>query len=105
MPTIADLYDAGRRITRMSGEDYGTYLQGYRDDSNIRRSQRNAVSSYMRKHVMNWETVVPPGEYGRITVLEDGRIDFCAGQYAPTEYYFHVLEVCRRMRQLREIAA
>ena len=104
MQTINDIFNAGRAITRMSAEDYGTYWQGYRDDSNRRRNQRRAVNAFMKRHVMDWEMIVPPGRYGRITVSDNG-VSYCAGQYAPTEYYFYVLEVCRCMYQRREALA
>jgi hypothetical protein len=101
MTTIADLFAAGRTITRMNGEDYAGYWQGYRDDSNRRRSQRRAANTYLRHHLLYWDEVIPPGEYGRITVAADG-VHYCAGQHAPTEYYGYVLDVLRRMVQLRE---
>jgi hypothetical protein len=102
--TIADLFNAGRRITRMDGADYGSYWEGYRADSNSRRRQRNAAHKLRAEALLPWDAVIPAGDYGRITIGADGAIHYCAGQYAPTEYYWHVAECLRRLRQLRNAA-
>jgi len=103
--TVADLFNAGRRITRMDAADYGGYAQGWRDDSNHRRRSRNAANKARAEHCIPWDTIIPAGEHGRITISPDGSIRYCAGQYAPTEYYWHVAEVCHRLHRLRSLAA
>tara|TARA_B100000085_G_C18158938_1_gene356589 strand:+ start:142 stop:264 length:123 start_codon:yes stop_codon:yes gene_type:complete len=37
-----------------------------------------------------------PGNYGRLNILEDGTPYYVAGQYAPTEIWFWVLEYLDR---------
>ena len=100
--TVADLFAAGRTITRMDGRNYQGYPQGYRDDSNTRRSQRRAAESYRSEHLLAWDLIIPPGEYDRIDITPAGKVEYCAGQYATTEFYGCVRSVLVRLRQLRE---
>lgn len=103
--TLADVFNAGRTITRMDGADYGGYIEGYRADSNRRRCQRNAANRVRSEHMLAWDTPVPAGEYGRITIQSDGKIYFCAGQYAPCEYYWHVEQLCHSLARMRKAVA
>lgn len=103
--TLADVFNAGRTITRMDSADYGGYIEGYRADSNRRRCQRNAANRVRSEHMLAWDTPVPAGEYGRITIQPDGAIFYCAGLYAPTEYYFYVEQLCYSLARMRETVA
>ncbi len=99
--TVADLFEAGRHITRIDSRDYSGCPEGYRADNNVRRRQRNAALRLRAEALIPWDHSIPAGDYGRITVAAGGGIQFCASQYAPTEYYYHVGECLRRLRQLR----
>jgi hypothetical protein len=103
--TLADVFNAGRTITRMDGADYNGCIEGYRADSNRRRCQRNAANCVRSELMLPWDTIIPAGEYGRITIQPDGSIYYCAGQYAPTEYYFHVEQLCYSLARMRETVA
>lgn len=102
--TLADVFAAGRIITKANMEDYSRFPEGYTTDSNTRRAQRCAAHRARRDLVLSWDTIVPPGDYGRIEITKEGKIYYCAGQYAMTEYYFHVEQLCRVIARLRELS-
>lgn len=100
--TIGDLFAQGRRIARMDSQDYAGSIYAWRADANTRRRQRQAASRLRSYALLAWNEIIPAGQYGRISIGEDGEIDYTPDQYAPTEYYFHVEQLLRTLRRRKE---
>ena len=82
--TIYDLKSFVRSQARRNPDDYDPH--GWRADSNLMQSQRRKV---YREFAHRWHNVTEqliPGNYGRLTIT-DNDIDYCAGQYPPTEIW------------------
>lgn len=99
--TVADLFDAGRKIARIIPADYDGYPQAMQADINSRRRQRESALRLCRQASIKPSHRVPPGEYGRLAITETGEIDYTVGQYAATEYYLYVEKCLSELRRLR----
>ena len=98
MKTISDLRSYVRSQARRDWRDYGRGPEAqrlWRQDGNEMRRQRDAVHRRYPARIQSEEPLVP-GNYGRLTILEDGTPYYVAGQYAPTEIWFWVLEYLNR---------
>ena len=60
--TLAQVFNAGRRITRMDSADYGGSYEAWRSDSNARRRGRNAAHRARTEALLPLDTIVPAGE-------------------------------------------
>ena len=83
--TIADLKSFVRSQSRRDFNDYGSNYY-WRIDSNKIQSQRRYVHRKFKTVWNNNEYELVPGRYGRLTVTNND-IDYCPGQYAPTEIW------------------
>ena len=83
--TIADLKSFVRSQSRRDFADYGD-IRPWRDDSNTMQSQRRRVKRDYGARWKNESAQLIPGKYGRLTITETS-IDYCVGQYAPTEIW------------------
>jgi hypothetical protein len=98
MKTISDLRSYVRSQARRDWRDYGHGPEAqrlWRQDGNEMRRQRDAVHRRYPVRIQSEEPLVP-GNYGRLNILEDGTPYYVAGQYAPTEIWFWVLEYLNR---------
>ena len=84
--TIADLKSFVRSQSRRDFANYAGYFCAWRDDSNIMQSQRRRVKRHYGARWGNDSAQLIPGKYGRLTITETS-IDYCVGQYAPTEIW------------------
>jgi len=98
MKTISDLRSYVRRQAQRDSRDYGYGTEAqrlWRQDGNEMRRQRERVMRRYPSRIRSEEPLVP-GNYGRLTIQEDGTPYYVSGQYAPTEIWFWVLEYLDR---------
>jgi|TARA_R100000084_G_scaffold79617_3_gene36480 hypothetical protein len=98
MKTIADLRSYVRSQAQRDWRDYGYGAEAqrlWRQDGNEMRRQRDRVMRRYPSRIRSEEPLVP-GNYGRLTIQEDGTPYYVPGQYAPTEIWFWVLEYLNR---------
>jgi hypothetical protein len=94
MKTMSDLRSYVRSQARRDSRDYDA--EGWRLESNLIERQREKVRrDFGPRWRSNTEELVP-GNYGRLTILEDGTPYYVAGQYSPTEIWFWVHEYLNR---------
>lgn len=84
--TIADLKSFVRSQSRRNSADYVGAVSAWHDDSNTMQSQRRRVKRHYGARWKNDSAQLVPGKYGRLTITETS-IDYCVGQYAPTEIW------------------
>lgn len=82
--TIADLKSFVRAQSRRDSANYDAH--SWRADSNLMQAQRRRVYKEFAHRWHNATEQIIPGNYGRLTIT-DSDIDYCAGQYPPTEIW------------------
>lgn len=96
MKTMSDLRSYVRSQARRDWRDYGRDGAEYwRQDGNEMRRQRDMVHRRFPARIRSDEPLIP-GNYGRLRIHDDGTPQYTAGQYAPTEIWFWVLEYLNR---------
>lgn len=100
MKTISDLRAYVRSQARRNWRDYvhpicdGDSDPWHLDGLEMRRQRERVMRRYSSR-IQSEEPLVP-GNYGRLTIQEDGTPYYVPGQYAPTEIWFWVLEYLDR---------
>lgn len=82
--TIADLKSFVRAQSRRDPANYDA--QSWRADSNLMQAQRRRVYKDFADRWHNVTEQLIPGNYGRLTIT-DHAVQYCAGQYSPTEIW------------------
>lgn len=99
MATLSDLLAYCKRQANISRSDY-FYLgrakpeevAAWRRDCRKRdRARAYCFATFPARLGKGTEELVP-GNYGRLTIEQDGRPDYTAGQYAPTEVYGYLFD-------------
>ena len=94
MKTIQDLRSYVRGQATRDWRDYGSHYYWHQDALTIRR-QRERVMRAFPARIRSDEPLIP-GNYGRLTIEDDGTPCYCPGQYAPTEIWCWVYEYLTR---------
>ena len=88
--TVDDLLRYGRMMGAIDRSNYDDYSY-YRTDVNFRDNERKKVLRFMNRHLIYGDSkLIINGESSRLRIGEN-KIEFVPGQYAPSEFWGHVL--------------